>query len=362
MFGKLFAKSRGAKLGDAVQKLDDRLRSTRGEIESVKEKVQSIKSKLGTASEKSSHILQQTEELRGENRLLAREVESLKMLCGRMAVDKFAGKPPGTPFKAVEFKVFSQWGEDGILQHLIHHLPITRTEFVEFGVEDYREASTRFLLMNDNWRGLVMDGSEAHIQSIQGAYNHWCHDLTARCAFISPENINQLLEDAGFTGDIGIYSVDVDGMDYWIWKATTVVSPIIVICEYNGVFGSDIAVTVPPDAGFMRSKAHYSNLFYGASLSALEHLGREKGYSLVGSNTAGNNAFFIRQDMLGAFPARTAKEVFVEARYREGRDPEGRLTLASPKERRETVKDLVVYNVRTGATQRLSEAWAEAAS
>jgi hypothetical protein len=151
-------------------------------------------------------------------------------------------------------------------------------------------------------------------------------------------------------------------MDYWIWKATTAVSPIIVICEYNGVFGSDIAVTVPPDAGFMRSKAHYSNLFYGASLSALEHLGREKGYSLVGVNSAGNNAFFIRQDMLGAFPARTAKEVFVEARYREGRDPEGRLTLASPKERRETVKDLVVYNVRTGSRQVLSEAWAEAAS
>ena len=60
-----------------------------------------------------------------------------------------------------EFQVFSQFGEDGIIQFLVQRVPIEDEVFVEFGVEDYRESNTRFLLVHDNWRGLIVDGGDA---------------------------------------------------------------------------------------------------------------------------------------------------------------------------------------------------------
>src|SRR4051794_15368256 len=65
--------------------------------------------------------------------------------------------------KDYEFKVFSQWGEDGIIQHLVDSIAIKNKTFIEFGVEDFYESNCRFLLMKDNWRGFVIDGSTANI-------------------------------------------------------------------------------------------------------------------------------------------------------------------------------------------------------
>ncbi len=319
-----------------------------------------LKGKFDALKDKSARALQAASRLEKDAARMVAEMESLKMLCGRLATAAFSGKPADAPFADIEFKVFSQWGEDGIIQHLLRHLSVEK-QFVEFGVESYTEASTRFLLMQDNWRGLVLDGSEENIARIKASDIHWRHDLTAVCAFITPENIDDLLVRAGFTGNIGIFSVDVDGMDYWIWKAVTAVRPAIVISEYNSAFGPHAAVTIPPDPAFLRSKAHHSNLFYGASLAALEHLAREKGYHLIGVNSAGNNAFFVRQDLASPFPARSAADVFVEAKFREARGADGKLTFASAAERRNVIAACEVFDVATGSLANLSEVWARSA-
>ena len=226
-----------------------------------------------------------------------------------------------------EFKVHSQWGEDGIIQFLIRRVPIARPIFVEFGVQDYTEANTRFLLTNNNWSGLVLDGSAEAIASIQREPIYWRHHLKAAQAFVTRENINALIESHGLSGEIGLLSVDIDGVDYFVWEAITVVQPALVIVEYNARFGPERAVTVPYDAAFQRSRAHHSNIYYGASLAALVGLGKKKGYAFVGSNSAGNNAFFVRRDLLPAdLRERTARDGFVDGKFREARDENGRLT------------------------------------
>lgn len=93
----------------------------------------------------------------------------------------------------------------------------------------------------------------------------WKYDLTAVTAFITRDNINQLIADAGFKGDIGILSIDLDGNDWWILNAIECVSPRILICEYNNIFGANKKVTVPYDAKFFRTEKHYSNLYWGDS-------------------------------------------------------------------------------------------------
>jgi hypothetical protein len=246
-----------------------------------------------------------------------------------------------------EFKVFSQWGEDGIIQYLITRVPIPNKTFVEFGVEDYKESNTRLLLLKDDWRGLVLDGDNRHIASIKKRDWAWRHHLDAVPAFITAENINSLIGGAGLSGDVGLLSVDVDGNDYWLWKALTVIQPRIVVVEYNGLWGEKRAVTVPYDPAFVRSEKHYSNLYYGASLSALCQLADEKGYVFAGSNSTGLNAFFVRRDCAMEIPVATIADEYIFRRFREGRKMDGSLALSSHEQQIDSVAEMKLFDVVT---------------
>ena len=247
---------------------------------------------------------------------------------------------------AAEFQVFSQWGEDGILQHLLRHVPISRKTFVEFGVEDYTESNTRFLLVNDNWSGLVLDGSDSNIEYIKKDEIYWRHNLKAEQAFITRENINEILRHNGMTGEIGLLSVDIDGNDYWVWQAIDAIVPAIVIVEYNFRFGPERAITIPYKADFVRSSAHHSNIYYGASLAALCLLGRSKGYAFVGCNTAGNNAFFVRRELKPeAMPELTSQQGYVGAKFRESRDENGRLSFLTEQQESAILEQLPLVEV-----------------
>jgi hypothetical protein len=252
-------------------------------------------------------------------------IDLVQQALGRIEARQTATVRPGD-FESAEFKVSSQWGEDGIIEHLVRHVPIERRIFVEFGVQDYSEANTRFLLVHRNWSGLVIDGSPQNIDRIRQDAIYWRFNLKSECAFVTRDNINAIISRHGITGDIGILSVDIDGNDYWVWKAIDCISPRIVIVEYNALFGSEAAVSVPYDENFTRGRAHYSNLYWGCSLAALERLGQLKGYRLVGCNSAGNNAFFVRKDLVETFPVQNAVDAFRSARFRESRNSDGTLS------------------------------------
>lgn len=245
-----------------------------------------------------------------------------------------------------EFSVFSQWGQDGIIQYLINRIPLEADTFIEFGVEDYAESNTRFLMMHDNWRGLVIDGSESNIDAIKRRDFYWRHDLTAIPAFITRDNINELI-GRRFRGDAGILSIDIDGNDYWIWEAIEVVHPKIVICEYNSVFGPKRAVTIPYSANFSRTSAHYSNLYFGASLAALHRLAAQKGYVFVGCTQAGNDAFFVRKDVASNVTAMTVEEGYVLSKARESRDSNGQLTFVSGEGRLRLIANMEVLDIES---------------
>jgi hypothetical protein len=274
---------------------------------------------------------------------LERRIELLQEAMGRIEARQTLD---ARTFREAEFRVFSQWGEDGILQFLVRRIPIERRIFVEFGVQDYSESNTRFLLINNNWSGLVIDGSAENIESVRRSEIYWQHALHAEHAFITSENINDLIDSKGIRGDIGILSVDIDGNDYWVWKAIDVVSPRIVVVEYNSRFGAEREVTIPYDPAFSRSRAHPSMIYYGASLAALSRLGEEKGYSLVGCNSAGNNAFFVRKDVQPEMlPSLSAPEAYVRASFREARDANGNLSFLSFDEEQRILETLPLVDL-----------------
>jgi hypothetical protein len=267
--------------------------------------------------------------------------------------DGFAGADALASPRDFEFRVFSQWGEDGIVEHLVKRVPIVNETFVEFGVETYVEANTLFLLRHRNWRGLVIDGSARNVESIRRASVLWRYNLLADCAFLTRDNINEVISRNGVAGDIGLLSIDIDGNDYWVWQAITCVDPRIVISEYNGLFGPEAKVSVPYQPDFQRSVAHRTCMWYGASIAALEHLARTRGYSLVAGNSAGNNAFFVRNDCLGNLRVRSAREAYVAAAFREARAADGSVEFLSFAERQLAIRSMPVVDVVTGRQDHL---------
>lgn len=253
----------------------------------------------------------------------------------------------------VEFKVFSQWGDDGIIQWLINNLEIENKTFIEFGVENYKESNTRFLLMNNNWSGLVIDGSEKNVAQIRNSYYYWKYDITALTAFVDAENINQILSQS-FNGKIGLLHIDIDGNDYWVWKAINCVSPDIVIVEYNSVFGIHRPITIPYQPEFKRTDAHPSWLYYGSSLMALTMLAEEKGFSFIGCNSAGNNAYFIKKSLLNYKVKEVSVEKgFVVSKFRESRAKGNKLSYIGGQDRYQLIKGLPVYNIETNSIEPL---------
>lgn len=256
--------------------------------------------------------------------------------------------------KDYEFKIFSQWGEDGIIQRLINNIPIKNRTFIEFGVEDFYESNCRFLMMNNNWSGYVIDGSRDNIDRLKKSDMYWMYDLKAVSAFVKRTNINELLRKSDFDADLGILSIDIDGVDYWIFEAIEYFNARIVIIEYNSIFGKDRPIVVPYEDDFFRTARHYSNLYYGASLPALTYLASKKGYSLVGCSSAGGNAFFVRSDLLSErIPPVTLESGFTLTKTRESRDKEGNLTYLSGDSRLKLIKGLPVVNVLTGGLEKL---------
>lgn len=276
------------------------------------------------------------------------DFDALKLMMGKSLSNQVKFIENIESLHEVEFKVFSQWGDDGIIQWLIHNIEFESKTFVEFGVSNYDEANTRFLLMNDNWSGFIMDGSESNVEYIKNSEYYWKYDLTAIEAFIDRENVNTLINRSGFGKEIGILHIDLDGNDYWIWEEIDSVSPTLVILEYNSVFGCERAISVPYAKDFVRTDAHHSNLYFGASLPALCELSEQKGYRFIGCNSAGNNAFFVRKDRMSEkLNAMSAEEGYVMSKGRESRNEEGQLTFVTGNARAEIIKGLPVINTRT---------------
>jgi hypothetical protein len=255
----------------------------------------------------------------------------------------------------VEFQVFSQRGEDGIIQYITDRIAIPNKIFVEFGVENYTESNTRFLLVNNNWSGLAIDGSKDNIRFIKRDYIYWKYDITAVHSFITKDNINKLISDYTSVTDIGLLSVDIDGNDYWVWDAISVIHPRIVVVEYNAVFGAQKQVTVPYKEDFIRRKAHYSDLYFGASLNALVQLGNKKGYDFIGVASGGINAFFVRKDLSAPFKKPSVAEAFVASPNRDSRDEKGNLSFLPFEKRLAVIAGLPVYDIEQGATKTIRE-------
>lgn len=210
-------------------------------------------------------------------------------------------------FKNAEFKVYSKHGTDGILANIFSKITPVSYTFVEMGVETGRECNTANLSLNLGWRGLLIDANEEWIKTAKAFYKerlgNRAENVKAIASFVTSENINQTLKDNGLKGEIDLLSIDIDGNDYWVWQATTVINPLVVVLEYNPALRfRPLTIRYSPKHRYNPHCGH--PLYFGASLTALAILARKKGYILVACDSYGQDAFFVRADV--------AKDKFIE--------------------------------------------------
>lgn len=210
-----------------------------------------------------------------------------------------------------EYSWLSQNGEDGVIRFLFDQIGFESRWFVEFGFGAVQCNSLR-LMKYEGFSGLLMDGSSENVDFFNYTATRLGNNgVKAIQAFITRENLQDLIRGNDVPQNIDFLSLDVDGNDYWFWEELSCISPRVVCIEYNAGLGPDLSLTVPYDPNFERYSKHPSGFFHGASLAALETLGKRKGYYLIGCDSIGANAFFLRDDItIPDVPAVTSREAF----------------------------------------------------
>ena len=202
-------------------------------------------------------------------------------------------------FNETGFRVFSQFEEDGKLLFIFSLLGMSNKCFVEIGSDDGVNSNSANLYFNFGWHGLFIDGNMKSIrrgEKFFRKYPHpWFYQPKFTCARVKRENVNELIEAAGISGEIGLLSIDIDGNDYWVWDAINVIDPQVVIIETHNEFGLK-NIVVPYDPEYFYPGKH--PVYHGASPVAMNKLANRKGYRLVGANELGFNFIFVRNDLL----------------------------------------------------------------
>lgn len=262
-------------------------------------------------------------------------VSQLQLKLTYQELAKSGGALPS--LKEVGFRAFSQTDEDGILLYIFSIIGAANKTSVEICAGNGIECNTANLLINHGWHGLLVDGVEANVKLGRTFYQRNSSTYIFPPAFvhswITRGNVEELLRKNGFEGEIDLLSIDIDGVDYWIWDAIKVIRPRVVVVEYQDIIGPDRSLTVPYSDDFNAYIYPTTNgmpNFCGASLPAFVKLARKKGYRLVGCNRFGYNAFFV----LNPHGERHIPEIDIRECFKHPK------VLWGMKERYPTVKDL----------------------
>ena len=265
-----------------------------------------------------------------------------------------------TDIKQAELKVFSQNGEDGIIDYLLTQLELipSSTNFFEIGVGDYRESNTRFIYNRFHPKGVIVDCIDEMEMKVKPHVNMWKGDLRICNRQINSKNINEIVNQyADF--EIDVFSLDIDSIDYWIIDKLKSNISKIFISEFNPVFGSKLNITVPNIDGFDRTEYHYSNLCYGMSLRALIEIMKKKNYYFLGTNLQKMNAFFISNDFPKHKFFKNIKisnlDEYCNSNIRDSRDKNYSLNFLSGQKKLKEIEDCQVINLNDNKLVKIKE-------
>lgn len=257
------------------------------------------------------------------------------------------------------FSVWSQTDEDGILSFLVSRLDLVKPKCLEIGAGNFLESNFRFLAEIMNASVFAVDARQDLSSRVRKEPFAWLAPVVPYETWVTPANIQEIVSRAAKDiGEIDLLSIDLDGNDYWVLEKMNLEGIKLVMVEVNPLFGGSDPVSVPRDDEFNRFAAHHSGLYWGSSIAASIYLLESRGFRLVGRNSKGFNAFFVKAEIVAQDPllTRFSDSVDLTSRtwgIREGRNREGELTFENPTKLKSEAPNLPLINVITGEQVRL---------
>ena len=257
------------------------------------------------------------------------------------------------------FKVYSQWEEDGILSFILDTMKLHKPRILELGAGNFLESNSRFLCEYFSAAAYLVDARNDLQDGIIESGLMWKTHIKFENTWVDTLSIKNIWSNAlGYLKYIDILSIDVDGQDYWILKTIDLSEIKVIVCEFNPIFGGQIAVSVPEDSNFRRN-AKTKNLFWGASLQAFNHLLKSQGFCLIGTNLVGNNAFFVQQKYLDKFniilPIEEKNSFKIDYLIRESVDANGGLDFIDFSESQSFIENQYVFDLETESLCKLKD-------
>lgn len=307
---------------------------------------------------KSDSVESNAHYLRIENLIIQLAAESKYLSSQTVINSSRAAAPTFTQLWDAEFKIFSQFGEDGILDYLCQSIGLSKPKVLEIGAGNFTECNSRFLAEFRNASVFAVDDRDDLIHQIDKLPLKWKNHVFGLKDWVTTQNIQSIIECARVKlMGIDIFSLDLDGNDYWVLEKCDLKGVSIIVVEYNPLFGSKMCVSVLKDDKFDRTLKHPSWLYFGASLKAFNSLLEKKGFRFIGSNRVGNNAFYICNEKLGQINLALPEDLkpYTDWRIRESRGSDGQLSYLSGNLRLDQIKDMLVIDVETQNQLRVEE-------
>ena len=216
-------------------------------------------------------------------------------------------------------------------------------------------SNTRYLLQNQNWTGYIIESDKNAVNKIKKSNILWKYNLNVINAFVNSSNINTILKKFNIPKKIGLLSIDIDSTDYWVLQNLKYINPVIIVCEFNPLFGLKESCSVPDKKKFIRNNEHYSNLYYGASIKAYQQLLRKKNYIFLGTNSAGNNAFFIKKKFSKNIGNSILYKKKFISQFRESRNKSNKLTYLKKTYSLKLIKNKLIFDFKRKKIKKISE-------
>lgn len=258
-----------------------------------------------------------------------------------------------------EVKIYSQWGEDGILDHLTEKLDLYKPKILEIGVGNFTECNSKALVEYKNASAYLVDIDQNLESSLNNSPLKWKSHLGCEIVWVNTHNVNSIVENASnFMNGINVISLDIDGVDYWVLKEMNIPSEVqVIVVEYNPLFGPSHKLTVPLTDNFERESEHYSHLYFGCSILAWIELLENRKFTFVGTNRVGNNAFFVKDNKTNCLSVSPQEnfEIYTDWRIRESRNFDGQLDYLSLEDGRRLLSEKLVVDLVDGSLKPLKE-------
>jgi hypothetical protein len=248
------------------------------------------------------------------------DVDSLNQQLQKILINQYAdclatGRRPFPRIADAGFRCHSQFEEDGIILYVLAAIGMTTRKVVEICCGDGYECMAANLILSHGYEGFLFDGDENNTEAARRFFSSKRDCLLVppkiKQAWISKENINELLREIGASGEVDLFSLDIDGNDYYVWEALSEIRPRLCVFETHNMVPPDLSITIPYDPGFdCWSKSGHEQQFRSVSLLAMKKLSERKGYRLIGGHKHGFNVFFMRNDIgQETFPAVEMEDV-----------------------------------------------------